>query len=140
MDRELFKLEGLFRSVIRMMKSDIREIFGDSFSSGEFSVLHMIREYGAMKSSEMSKKMEVSASHITSITDSLVNKGYMTRQRSIQDRRVVELAITTKGNEMLSYFEEKKSQYFQQLFHTFKEEEINKFIELFEKLLDSSNE
>jgi DNA-binding MarR family transcriptional regulator len=136
--KELFELEGLFRSVFRMMKSDIRTIFGEFISNGEFRVLQLIRENGALKSSEISKRMEVSASHITSITDTLVEKGYITRQRSNEDRRVVELALTPQGVEVLAQCEEKKSRYFQQLFQTFDKEEISHLIELFEKLLNSS--
>ncbi|MFI8687464.1 MarR family winged helix-turn-helix transcriptional regulator [Rossellomorea sp. NPDC077527] len=138
MGKELFELEGLFRSVFRMMKSDIRTIFGEFISNGEFRVLQLIRENGALKSSEISKRMEVSASHITSITDTLVEKGYITRQRSNEDRRVVELTLTSLGVEVLAQCEEKKSHYFQQLFQTFDKDEINHLIELFEKLLNSS--
>ncbi|BCB04394.1 MarR family winged helix-turn-helix transcriptional regulator [Bacillus sp. KH172YL63] len=138
MGKELFELEGLFRSVFRMMKADIRNIFGEFISNGEFRVLQLIGENGALKSSEISKRMEVSASHITSITDALAEKDYITRQRSNEDRRVVELALTSEGREVLAQCEEKKSQYFQQLFQTFDKEEINDFIKLFEKLLSSS--
>ncbi|MCA1063042.1 MarR family transcriptional regulator [Rossellomorea sp. AcN35-11] len=139
MGKELFELEGLFRSVFRMMRSDIRTIFGEFISNGEFRVLQLIRENGALKSSEISKRMEVSASHITSITDTLVEKRYITRQRSNEDRRVVELALTPQGIEVLVQCEDKKSQYFQELFQTFDKEEIQHLIELFEKLLHSSN-
>lgn len=136
--KEMYELEGLFRSVFRMMKSDIRTIFGEFISNGEFRVLQLISENGALKSSEISKRMEVSASHITSITDTLVEKGYITRMRSNEDRRVVELALTPQGEEMLSQCEEKKTQYFQELFVKFNKEEINHLIELFEKLLASN--
>ncbi|UII58634.1 MarR family transcriptional regulator (plasmid) [Cytobacillus spongiae] len=139
MGKELFELEGLFRSVFRMMRSDIRTIFGEFISNGEFRVLQLIRENGALKSSEISKRMEVSASHITSITDTLVEKRYITRQRSNEDRRVVELALTPQGIEVLVQCEDKKSQYFQELFQTFDKGEIQHLIELFEKLLHSSN-
>ncbi|WP_426890731.1 MarR family winged helix-turn-helix transcriptional regulator [Rossellomorea aquimaris] len=138
MGKEMFELERLFRSVFRMMKSDIRTIFGEFISNGEFRVLQLISENGALKSSEISKRMEVSASHITSITDTLVEKGYITRMRSNEDRRVVELALTPQGEAMLSQCEEKKTQYFQELFVKFDKEEINHLIELFEKLLASN--
>ncbi|MGM0839733.1 MAG: MarR family winged helix-turn-helix transcriptional regulator [Bacillota bacterium] len=134
----MYELEGLFRSVFRMMKSDIRTIFGEFISNGEFWVLQLISENGALKSSEISKRMEVSASHITSITDTLVEKGYITRMRSNEDRRVVELALTPQGEEMLSQCEEKKTLYFQELFVKFDKEEVNHLIELFEKLLASN--
>ncbi|MDR4936623.1 MarR family transcriptional regulator [Rossellomorea marisflavi] len=135
MGKDLFELERLFVSVFRMMKADVRNIFGQYLSNGEFRVLQLIRENGALKSSEISKRMEVSASHITSITDALVEKSHITRQRSNEDRRVVELQITKSGEEVLARCEERKTEYFQDLFHSFDEEEIRIFTHLFEKLL-----
>ena len=117
MGKDLFELERLFVSVFRMMKADVRNIFGQYLSNGEFRVLQLIRENGALKSSEISKRMEVSASHITSITDALVEKSHITRQRSNEDRRVVELQITKSGEEVLAKCEERKTEYFQDLFH-----------------------
>ncbi len=137
MKEEMFKLEQLFRSVFKMMKQDINEILGKEISSGELSVIRFINEKGAMKASDLSKLMEVSASHITSVTDSLVEKELIIRERSLEDRRVVELALTTKGEEVLSRLDQKKSEYFQKLFQSFEKEEIAHFIKLFEKLLEN---
>jgi DNA-binding MarR family transcriptional regulator len=132
---ELFNLEELLRSASRMMKADIRELLGGGMTSSEFTVIRLIEEQGALKASEISKLMEVSASHITSVTDSLVEKGFITRQRSSEDRRVVELALTDDGKSMLVHFKKKKSLYFQQLFQSFSEEEIHYFTKLIEKML-----
>jgi DNA-binding MarR family transcriptional regulator len=132
---ELFNLEGLLRSASRMMKADIRELLGDGMTSSEFMVIRLIEDQGALKASEVSKLMEVSASHITSVTDSLVEKGFITRQRSSEDRRVIELALTDDGKARLIHFKKKKSLYFQQLFQSFSEEEILNFMKLIEKML-----
>lgn len=134
MKNEMFQLEHLFRSVFRMMKHDIAKLNGKYLSSGEVLVLKNLSENGAMKASDLSNLMEVSASHITSVTDGLTEKGYMTRQRSSVDRRVVELALTPQGKEILHKCEENKSQYFQEKFDTFSEEELHQIIELFTKL------
>ncbi|MBM7584213.1 DNA-binding MarR family transcriptional regulator [Bacillus pakistanensis] len=98
-------------------------------------MLKHISEKGAMKASDLSKLMEVSASHITAVTDALVEKDYITRQRSNSDRRIVELALTTKGEEMLDFYNQKKLEYFQETFKSFSEDEINQLIRLFEKIL-----
>ncbi|WP_044022289.1 MarR family winged helix-turn-helix transcriptional regulator [Bacillus sp. SG-1] len=130
----MFRLEELFRNVFRMMKHDITKLYGQYLSSGELLVLKYLSEHGEMKASDLSKKMEVSASHVTSVTDSLTEKGYITRQRSSVDRRVVELTLTEKGKEILDKCMRIKSEYFQEKFNTFSNDEIEQLIYLFTKL------
>ncbi|MGF2616725.1 MarR family winged helix-turn-helix transcriptional regulator [Rossellomorea aquimaris] len=134
MNSEMFQLEELFRNVFRMMKQDITRLYGQYLSSGELLVLKYLSEHGDMKASDISKKMDVSASHITSVTDNLSEKGYITRKRSSADRRVVELALTEKGSEILKKCLQIKVEYFQEKFNTFSQDEIQQLIYLFTKL------
>ncbi|TYS01708.1 MarR family transcriptional regulator [Rossellomorea vietnamensis] len=117
-----------------MMKQDITRLYGQYLSSGELLVLKYLSEHGDMKASDISKKMDVSASHITSVTDNLSEKGYITRKRSSADRRVVELALTEKGSEILKKCLQIKVEYFQEKFNTFSQDEIQQLIYLFTKL------
>ncbi|RIW35148.1 MarR family transcriptional regulator [Bacillus salacetis] len=117
-----------------MMKQDITKLYGKYLSSGELLVLKYLSEHGAMKASDLSKKMNVSASHITNVTDSLTEKEYMTRIRSSVDRRVVELALTDKGKRILDECLEMKLVYFQKKFDSFSEQELEQMIALFTKL------
>ncbi|WP_409251052.1 MarR family winged helix-turn-helix transcriptional regulator [Bacillus sp. SCS-153A] len=137
MKSEMFQLEELFRNVFRMMKHDITRLYGQYLSSGELLVLKFLSEHGEMKASDLSKKMEVSASHVTSVTDSLTEKGYVTRQRSSIDRRVVELTLTEKGSEILDKCMQMKSEYFQEKFATFSKNELEQMIYLFSKLYEA---
>ncbi|MGM0845377.1 MAG: MarR family winged helix-turn-helix transcriptional regulator [Bacillota bacterium] len=134
MNSEMFQLEELFRNVFRMMKQDITRLYGQYLSSGELLVLKYLSEHGEMKASDLSKKMDVSASHITSVTDNLSEKGYITRQRSTTDRRVVELVLTDNGRAILKKCLQIKVEYFQEKFNTFSQEEIQQLLYLFNKL------
>ncbi|MBE3570894.1 MAG: MarR family transcriptional regulator [Bacillales bacterium] len=130
----LVELEQLLRRSYRMVKNELRNCTGQYLNSTEFIVLKVIHEYGPLKASDISKTIEVSASHITAITDSLVEKGFITRKRSDIDRRRVELEITEKGKEMLKFAAGLKSEYFQKKFSHFTNEELETFIQLLKKL------
>jgi|HigsolmetaAR204D_1030405.scaffolds.fasta_scaffold17733_2 DNA-binding MarR family transcriptional regulator len=130
----LVELEQLLRKNYRMIKNELRNYTGKYLNSTEFIVLKVIHENGPLKASDISKTIEVSASHITAITDSLVEKGFITRKRSEVDRRRVELEITEKGKEMLKFAAELKSEYFQKKFSHFTNEELQTFIQLLKKL------
>lgn len=130
---QLFQLEKLLRTVFRKMRFEINSIIGSEVSSNESIVLKILWLSGSLKASDISKELNVSASHITTVTDSLVKKGYITRTRSDRDRRVVELVLTDIGRNLVQTLEEKKSAYLQSKFDKFSEDELKLFISLFQK-------
>ena len=130
---KLFELESLFRKVFRNMKNEIRNIMGMYLSPNEFIVLKHMKDC-AVKASDLSKALDVSASHITTITDSLFEKEYITRQRSAQDRRVVHLSLTDSGRELLGKIEKLKSNYFKERFNVWSDSEVDEIINLFNKM------
>ncbi|WP_433742668.1 MarR family winged helix-turn-helix transcriptional regulator [Falsibacillus pallidus] len=132
-DQKIFELENLFRRVFRKMRNELRSTMGKYVSINEFAVLKNMKE-GAVKASDLSKALDVSASHITTITDSLFEKELITRQRSAKDRRVVHLSLTDQGKELIIKIESLKSEYFKELFHMWTDKEVDDMIELFSKL------
>ena len=50
----------------------------------------------------MANELNVSNSHITAVTEKLINKGFVTRSRSTSDRRVVYLEITEQGKDLVA--------------------------------------
>jgi DNA-binding MarR family transcriptional regulator len=66
----------------------------------QFHVLRYVRR-GSDSMSELATAKNISRPAISQAVDILVNKGFLTRVQSTQDRRVVELALTEAGNELL---------------------------------------
>lgn len=129
----MFQLETLLRTVFRKMRLEINTILGSEVSSNEFIVLKILLLSGPHKATDLAKELHVSASHITTVTDSLVKKGYVMRKRSERDRRVVELLLSEAGRNLVQSLEEKKSAYLQSKFDKFSEDELKVFISFFEK-------
>ena len=62
--------------------------------------MHIIEAIGLGEGSTMSviaKKLNITAGSLTTSMNSLVNKKYAVRERSEQDRRVVHIRLTKKG-------------------------------------------
>lgn len=135
-EQTLFDLEKLFRQVIRMMRSDIHKLMDVKISFNEISVLLILKHYGPQKASMLSKYQHVSASQITSITNNLVKKKLVGREKSTTDRRVVELRLTEEGMRLIKEVEKIKSQYLQTKFSSFSNNEIQLFMKLLHKLTD----
>ncbi|MGE8204226.1 MarR family winged helix-turn-helix transcriptional regulator [Heyndrickxia sp. NPDC080065] len=136
MDNELSELELLFRIVFRKMREQYSSVMSEYVTINEFIVLkHLLK--GKMRVSDLSRALQVSASHITSITDSLVQKQLIERERSSKDRRVVVLCLTNEGNDLIKKLNTLNSEFLQEKFKVFSKEEINDLICLLRKLENS---
>ncbi|WP_240338372.1 MarR family winged helix-turn-helix transcriptional regulator [Peribacillus alkalitolerans] len=133
-ENQIYQLEKLFRKVFRQMRFDLNELYGTQLNANEFSVLRFLLLNGNSPASSISKYLNVSASHITSVTDSLVKKGFIIRLRSDQDRRLVLISLTEEGKMKAGELEKKKSEFLRSKFDKFTEEELEQFIQLFRRL------
>ena len=90
-------LVNLFNEILKLEEEAI--ITGE-FSDITNNDMHIIEAIGLSGKSTMSavaKKLGITAWSLTSAVNSLVNKMYVVRKRSQEDRRVVFIGLTPKG-------------------------------------------
>ncbi|HUI09990.1 MAG TPA: MarR family transcriptional regulator [Bacteroidota bacterium] len=63
-------------------------------------VILMLGQDGACTMSELAQKIKLTVSSATLIIDRLVDRGLVSRHRSLEDRRVVRVALTSEGAEI----------------------------------------
>lgn len=137
--KDTVDLEFIFRRVYRKIKEELHSLLKEHVTLNEFMVLKFLSE-SPMRSSDLSKMLQVSASHITSVTDSLVEKGLIERRRSNKDRRVVDLILTEKGKSLIGRLKEIKSRFLKDQLDVFTEEERETLYKLFRKFEDHLNQ
>lgn len=128
-DKSLIKL-------VRKIRHEVSNVIDEDLTRNQIYVLGFLDEHGKQKVSAIAKEFEVSSSHITSLTDDLVKKGLVDRARSEQDRRVVELTLTTEGKKMLTDILTKKRAYFKRKMDTYSNSELDSFLQLLDKFQD----
>jgi DNA-binding MarR family transcriptional regulator len=133
-DELMYEFEKTLQFKIRGLRKGINNMLGEEINRSEYILLRYLRENGAQKVSSISKELKVTSSHITSVADSLVKKALVTRERSEEDRRVVEIALTSDGKSKIEMLEHKKSLYLYSTFDRLSDEEIKVLIHLFEKV------
>ncbi len=99
--RIMYDLEKTMQNTFRGIRKGINEMLGDEINRSEFLLLKYLYENKSQKVSTISNELKVTSSHITSVSDSLVQKHLVTRERSTEDRRVVEVALTLKGSALI---------------------------------------
>ncbi len=90
-------LVSLFNDILKLEEE---AIITDEFKDITNNDMHIIEAVGLSGENTMSvvaKKLGITAGSLTTSVNSLVNKKYVTRQRSKEDRRVVFLKLTEKG-------------------------------------------
>jgi DNA-binding MarR family transcriptional regulator len=65
----------------------------------QWMVLKALRKHGRMTAREVAESLEVTPANVTGILDRLEDSKLVRRTRSDQDRRVVHVALTKKGQE-----------------------------------------
>jgi len=123
---ELFTNEA----IIRWMKS-----FDYNIGISPVLVLTELKLRGTQKHTTLSKKLGYSPGAITSIADRLIKLGLAEREYNENDRRNVFLSITDKGLEVQKEAQQKGHELHVELFKVLSEEEVQQFINIYEKLL-----
>lgn len=97
---------GTLNEVLVRLFRDIMDIEQQAIITPEFEDLtnndmHVIEAIGIGEPKNMStiaKELSVTVGTLTIAMNSLVKKGYVTRQRGKEDRRVVYISLSDKGN------------------------------------------
>ena len=89
--------------------------------------MHIIEAVGIGEGNNMSaiaRKLNITVGSLTTSMNSLVNKKYAVRHRSEEDRRVVYIRLTPKGEEAYRHHEEFHKKMVESVINSLDEEEI----------------
>ena len=99
-------LVNLFNEILKLEEEAIiTEEFKD-ITNNDMHIIEAIGLSGENTMSVVAKKLGITAGSLTTSVNSLVNKKYVTRQRSEEDRRVVFLKLTEKGKRAYEHHRE----------------------------------
>lgn len=90
----------IVRKLVRMFQLFERDqIKVHGFTTSQCYSLLEIHKAKQISMNDLSDRMNLSSSTMTRILDTLVRDGYIDRQKSVEDRRLVLVSLTPKGNE-----------------------------------------
>ncbi|MBA4601652.1 MarR family winged helix-turn-helix transcriptional regulator [Thermoactinomyces mirandus] len=132
---EMFmELEQVFRHILRQIRKDLSEVWGDKVNGAEFEVLKQLLNKSPQIVTSLAHDFDVSVSHITHVVDQLEKKNLAYRKRSQLDKRVVELHLTDEGRQLIEELVQKKSDYFQRKFKNLSTQEVETLLNLLHKI------
>lgn len=140
LEQALDKFWEIFPPVWGYIRAHIRAVATENFdiSVEQFHILRFIRR-GHGSVSELADVRNISRPAISQGVDALVNKGLVTRTQSKEDRRYVELELTTEGNALLDGVFQDTREWMKESLETFSQEELElaaRGMEVLKKMID----
>ncbi|MFZ5354355.1 MAG: MarR family winged helix-turn-helix transcriptional regulator [Bacillota bacterium] len=77
---------------------------GEDLSTTHFQILFLLLEYGEMSVTEMANSLEISKTNITQPIQKLIDKRYLKRIHSEDDRRYINIKLTAEGRDFLEEY------------------------------------
>lgn len=112
----------------------IKDEICDVLTNEQYYTLRFIEQQQACTSTEISEAFYVNKSAVTSNINRLEGKGLIVRVRDLDDRRIVHLKLSEKGEVLFREMEQKIYSLVEKSMMSFKYEEIVSFLDTYEKL------
>lgn len=88
---------AVYHDITNVEEAAIKQGMFQDLSIKEIHTIEAIGMYGSKIMSELAQAMKVTMGTLTVTVDKLIQKGYLERQRSETDRRIVKVLLTKKG-------------------------------------------
>lgn len=92
------KLVRAYDTIDSRLRSALRD---EGLTVTQLGVLEALMHLGSMIQSELAEKLLTSASNLTTVLDNLEREGLVRRQRSSEDRRRVEVSLSSEGRAVI---------------------------------------
>lgn len=110
-----------------------------SFSKSELFALLILDRHKEIIMSQIADYISIPMSTATGVVDRLVKNGYLKRERSESDRRIVVIRLTDKGQELVDKFKKTLFKYIELINSNLTDEERNILFKVFFKVLNILN-
>ena len=127
-------LSVMIRSFVAFERS---EIFCCGVTMTQCSTILGIGEKGTMTMNALSEWMSLATSTMTRITDNLVRDGYIARAQDLHDRRVVQVSLTEKGEELFQAINQIYDEYHRKIVENIPAEELHQVVESLTMLIEA---
>lgn len=111
-----------------------------SFSKSELFTMLLVDKQGEVIMSQIAEDIHIPMSTATGMVERLVKLGYLMRERSELDRRIVVIKLTDEGKTLINGLKEMVSQYVHRINESLTKEEISLLSKIFTKVIDIIND
>jgi len=100
----------------------------------QMNILHFVSYKKKCTMGELAKWLSVSLSAVTGLTDRMIKHKLLLRNRNTEDRRIVWISITTKGEKIAKSISRYKYNMIKRLFNSISKQDRKKYIDIISKV------
>ncbi|WP_347489197.1 MarR family transcriptional regulator [Desulfoscipio sp. XC116] len=135
---KIIEFDVLLHELVRYTSCQLKGLLNDLVTPTQFFLLKLIATNESCKAADIAHILDISPAAATTILERLYKNGWIERDRSDKDRRIVWLKLTETGTKLLSDTEAARFQLLVKQFDNITEGEIDKICEVFKILLNMS--
>jgi len=129
------RIERLLRHVAFIIKKRGRDILSDfDITTPQFLALVVLKDRPGITMGELCERLYLACSTATDLIDRMEKNGYLERNRDADDRRVIRLSITEKGQNIIDQVINARRRYVDSILKQLTQEEIDQLAQALEKL------
>lgn len=103
-------------------------------TGSQWAMLRLLVHRESMTVKDTAEALDISSSAATQLIDPLVKKGFLTREEGKQDRRIVELRLSSKASQKFKAIRQAHIAQLSDLFEILTDEELAQYVSLNKKL------
>jgi DNA-binding MarR family transcriptional regulator len=128
---DLYLFFPLFRRKLFKHKKNLKQ---KKIPHSYYHILKVLKKSGELPMSEISRSVYISKSNMTSIIDKLVEDGLVERLPNKNDRRIIDISLTDKGNDLLRNWRKHSNNEIKMNLSLLSNEDLEKFYESVENI------
>ncbi|GGD77594.1 MarR family winged helix-turn-helix transcriptional regulator [Paenibacillus nasutitermitis] len=139
LNEDVMEIHGLFKTLAKKITEEWNKQTESFISLSLFRMLYVLNHKGPQKMAELAECLHVTSGAITGFADKLIERGYVERQRDLEDRRVVYLLITDSGKSLISGLMEKQVHLYSRIVERLAPEDVAHLKRIFIQMIDIVN-
>lgn len=133
--KALDELQNAVGEFVYFVNRETRSIRGSlNLADGQIFLLMILSRHESVKASDIASRIGITYGAVTGMTDKLLSLGLITRERSVDDRRVVLISITDEGRKVMADIRNERAERFRRLLGQMDDDTVDEAIALFAKL------
>jgi len=111
-------------------RRQIDEVYKGKVTISQIVVMEFLKREGESKMTQLADFMRVSTAAMTGLIDRLVKYNYVTRVFDPQDRRVIKIKLTSKGEELIKKIDSQRRKMMMHIFSKISETDRKNYLRI----------
>lgn len=134
--QEIIEYSGRLKKLALSDRAKLEDL---QLSRAQLELVHVLHSHESVNVKQAANILGVSTSAVSQIADSLLAEGYAARQGDPNDRRVIYLSLTPKGQAAIRNLRNIMHSGFRAALKSLSDDELKQFSRIYKKLVDSAS-